>query len=260
MADQDSVAARIRREPPAFRVVAVRRIESLTPYMTRVTFHGDALEGLAVDLPAASVRLLLPSSATRDLVLPEWNGNEFLLADGKRPVIRTFTPRRVDSGRFEIDLDVVIHEGGAVSAWIGSAAPGDAAAISGPGRGYAVDPDTTSFVLAGDETAIPAISQLLEAVPPAAAVSVVIEIRHLQARMELPRDGDVHVDWVQRSSADAPGEALLAAIRRTTIEPGAKVWVAGEAASLHRIRRHLFDERGLQRSNVTARGYWKHGR
>jgi len=38
------------------------------------------------------------------------------------------------------------------------------------------------------------------------------------------------------------------------------VWVAGEAAAVQRLRSHLFDERGRQRSTVTARGYWKHGR
>jgi len=35
------------------------------------------------------------------------------------------------------------------------------------------------------------------------------------------------------------------------------VWVAGEAAAVHRIRRHLFDERGLPRRQATIRGYWK---
>jgi NADPH-dependent ferric siderophore reductase len=206
------------------------------------------------------VRLLLPSPGSSELVIPEWNGNEFLLTGGQRPIIRTFTPRRVDSKRLELDLDIVIHDGGAVSSWIGGAGLGDAAAISGPGRGYTVEPGATSFVLAGDETAIPAISQILEALPPAAAVSVVVEVRHPQARLELPHHVGATIDWVERPSGTAPGDALIAAIERTQIDVGAKVWVAGEAAALHKIRRHLFDVRGLARADVTARGYWKHGR
>jgi len=39
-----------------------------------------------------------------------------------------------------------------------------------------------------------------------------------------------------------------------------KVWVAGEAAAVQRIRRHLFEERGLTRLSVHVRGYWKTGR
>ena len=36
--------------------------------------------------------------------------------------------------------------------------------------------------------------------------------------------------------------------------------MAGEAAAVQRIRKHLFDERDLPRSHCTVRGYWKHGR
>ena len=35
--------------------------------------------------------------------MPAWNGNEFLLPDGRRPAIRTFTPRRVDPDALELD-------------------------------------------------------------------------------------------------------------------------------------------------------------
>ena len=129
--------------------------------MRRVTLAGPELEGLTVEQPAASVRLLLPSAADRELVVPSWNGNEFLLADGRRPVIRTFTPRRLDREALELDLDVVLHGQGAAAEWAEAVEPGDAAAISGPGRGYVVDRDAPAFLLAGDETAIPAISQLL---------------------------------------------------------------------------------------------------
>src|SRR5437588_10054614 len=91
-----SPATRARREPPPFRRVAVRRVEHSSRRLVRVTFAGPDLEGLTVEHPAASVRLLLPSPAGHELVMPSWNGNEFLLPDGRRPAIRPFTPRRVD--------------------------------------------------------------------------------------------------------------------------------------------------------------------
>ena len=52
---------RVRREPPPFRRVTVRRVDQLTFRMVRVTFAGSDLEGLTVEHPAASVRLLLPA-------------------------------------------------------------------------------------------------------------------------------------------------------------------------------------------------------
>src|SRR5207244_8343343 len=127
--------ARLRREPPPFRSVTVRGADRLGPRMVRVTFGGADLAGLIGEHPAASVRVLLPSPGTADLVIPSWNGNEFLLPDGRRPVIRTFTPLRVTAGPDELDLEIVIHGGGAASAWADAVAPGGVAAVSGPGRG-----------------------------------------------------------------------------------------------------------------------------
>jgi NADPH-dependent ferric siderophore reductase len=45
-----------------------------------------------------------------------------------------------------------------------------------------------------------------------------------------------------------------------TIDAGTRVWVAGEAAAVQRVRRHLFEERGIPRALTWVRGYWKHGR
>jgi NADPH-dependent ferric siderophore reductase len=253
-------AQRTRREPPPFRHVEVRRVERLTPRMLRVTFTGAELDRLTIELPAASVRLLLPPPGETRLVMPAWNGNEFLLPDGRRPTIRTLTPRRADHEAREVDLDIVVHDGGIVSAWAEAAEPGDPAAISGPGRGYVIDAGAGAFLLAGDETAIPAISQLLEALPAGSTVQVLIEVAHPDARLQLPAHAGAAVEWCDMAPGTAPGDALVAAVSRAEIADGARVWVAGEAAALQRIRRHLFAERGLTRAQAVVRGYWKQGR
>jgi NADPH-dependent ferric siderophore reductase len=229
--------------------------------MVRVTLAGDELAGLAVEQPAASVRMLLPSPGSDDLVVPHWNGNEFLLPDGRRPAIRTFTPWRVDPDELELDIGVVVHGGGVASEWAQSARPGDSAAISGPGRGYAVDHDARAFLVAGDETALPAISQVLEALPAEAAVQVRVELGHADGRLELPaRGGETGIEWCVVAPGAAPGEALGTAVRDAELTPDTRVWVAGEAAGVQRIRRHLFEERGIPRARTAVRGYWKHGR
>jgi NADPH-dependent ferric siderophore reductase len=228
--------------------------------MVRVTFSGAELGGLSVDRPAASVRLLLPSPGTTELVLPTWQGNEFLLAGGERPTIRTFTPRRADPGARELDLDIVVHGGGRASTWAQAAEPGAPAAVSGPGRGYTVDPGAPGFLLAGDETAIPAMSQLLEALPPDRPVQVLVEIADPVAEQPLPAHPAATVTWCLLAPGAAPGDAMVAAVRQTDLAPGTRVWGAGEAAAVQRIRRHLFEERGWPRSQATIRGYWKHGR
>jgi NADPH-dependent ferric siderophore reductase len=227
--------------------------------MSRVTLTGPDLRGLAVEEPAASVRLLLPSSEG-GLVMPSWNGNEFLLPDGRRPPIRTFTPRRSRPDAGELDLEIVVHGDGVASRWAQAAAPGDPAAVSGPGRGYTVDRDAPAFLLAGDETAFPAISQLLEALPRETPVQVRIEVSEPEARLPLPEHPGADVEWCDLAPGAPPGDALAAAVVGAALEPDAHVWVAGEAAAVQRIRRHLFKERGVPRAQASVRGYWKHGR
>jgi NADPH-dependent ferric siderophore reductase len=228
--------------------------------MIRVTFTGDELRGLEIDEPAASVRLLIPTPGDPQLEIPKWDGNEFLKADGTRPLIRTFTPRRLDTTALELDLDMVIHDGGAVSQWATAASRGARAAVSGPGRGYRPGRNAAAFVLAGDETAIPAISQLLEIIPPAAEVQVHVEIVAPEAQLPLPDHPAATVAWHLLPGNAAPGTALLLAIENAEFPAEAQFWCAGEAAAMHAIRNHLFNERGLARSQATVRGYWKAGR
>ncbi len=247
---------RTRREPPQFRRVLVRGVESLTPYMVRVTFGGEELNGFTVAQPAASLRLLLPTPGTPGLVMPTWDGNLFLLPDGERATIRTFTPQLSDPAN-ELSVDVVIHEAGAASNWVQHAQVDDPAAISGPGRGYAIDPAATGFVIAGDETAIPAIGQLLTAFPHDRQVRVIIEVRHLEARISLSDHPSASVDWLELPSGAAPGASLVEALSTVETEPDTRIWVAGEAGAMQRIRQHLFEERDLPRAAATVRGYWK---
>lgn len=227
--------------------------------MLRVVLGGDELDGFAIESPASSVRLLLPPEGHAELVMPTWTGNQFELPDGRRAPIRTFTPRYFDDERLELTLDIVLHDHGAATDWARGAQVGDEVAISGPGRSEELDPDAQSFLLAGDESAIPAIGQLLEAIDPDRPVDVHVEIAAPDGRVELPTHPSATVTWHLAEAGAPPGESVVAAVQQVEELPDA-VWVAGEAAAVQRVRKHLFDDRGRTRSSVTARGYWKLGR
>jgi len=235
-------------------------VAPVTPRLIRVTLAGPELDGLTVDQPAASVRLLVPAPGAEELVMPAWNGNEFLLPDGSRPPIRTLTPLRLDPAAHRLDVEIVVHEAGALSPWVQAARPGAEVALSGPGRGYPVDADATGFVVGGDESAIPAITQLLEVLPADKPVRVLIEVAAPDARLDLPKHPGATVDWYDLPGAAPPGDTLVAAATAADLPPGTRIWAAGEAAAMQRIRRHLLEERNLPRSDTWIRGYWKHGR
>ena len=238
----------------------MRTTEVVGPRLRRLTLGGSELVGFEIPLPGASVRLVVPSPGTDALELPGWTGNEFLLADGRRPALRTFTPLRVDAVAGTLDVEVVLHPTGVVSRWAAAATPGAPCAVSGPGRGYAVDEGAASFLLAGDETAIPAIGQLLQVIPPTIPVRVHVEVAAPEGRVDLAPHPRSVVTWHDLADPSDPGAALVAAVRGEVVGPDDRIWVAGEAASVQRIRRYLFEELGVPRPRATVRGYWKRGR
>ena len=227
--------------------------------MARVTLGGEELDGFVLTHPGASVRLLVPPEHT-DLHLPTWDGNVFLDADGKRAIIRTLTPRAFDLDSSTLDVDIVLHGSGPAARWASTVVAGAVTAVSGPGRGYEIAADATGFVLVGDESAIPAIGQLLEWMPSAIPVEAHVEVASRDAVLPLPARSTVAVHWRVLAEGDPPGETLVAAVESLTLADGWRLWAAGEAASMQRIRQHLFTERGIPRSLATVRGYWKHGR
>lgn len=227
--------------------------------MLRVVFGGDELDGFAIESPASSVRLLLPPQGADVIEMPTWTGNQFELANGDRAPIRTFTPRYFDATALELTLDFVLHDGGAATDWARAAQPGDEVAISGPGRAETLDTSAAALLLAGDESAIPAIGQLLESIDVDSTVEVHIEIGEASARFELPHHPGAEINWHEAVVGEAPGASMVRAVQAVDDLPDA-IWVAGEAAAVQRIRTHLFDDRNRSRRSVTARGYWKRGR
>jgi NADPH-dependent ferric siderophore reductase len=263
MADDDRLArlTRVRREPPPLRpVVVVERLE-LSPRLTRLTLQGDSLGDLVVDEPAASVRLLVPNRGTDDLVIPEWNGNEFLLPDGTRPALRTFTPLRVDNAAGRLDLEIVRHPGGAVSDWAERAEPGAPAAISGPGTGYAYPDAADHLIVLADETALPATRQLAAEAPASLSLAIHGEVISADAVVDVDLRASDSIEWHVTEPGATPGGRLVEVVRALDgIPDGTHLWAAGEASAMHAIRTHLFDTLGIERKRATVRGYWKPAR
>lgn len=218
---------------------------------------GDDLEDLAVADTAASVRLLLPRPGEPRPVIPDWNGNEFLMDDGTRPVIRTLTPLERPEGSRHLDVDVVLHNDSPLTEWARDAAAGTGAAVSGPGRGCAIDDGAAAYLVVGDESAIPAMRQVIAAIPSTIPVRVHVEIASADAETTLSSHARARVAWHVRSPQEDFGGPILDAVRTEDLVDGTVVWAAGEAAAMQRIRRHLADERRIPRTATTVRGYWK---
>jgi hypothetical protein len=117
------------------------------------------------------------------------------------------------------------------------------------------------MLVAGDETALPAIGRLLEEASAGLRIQAFIEVTEPAHQQELKTDADATITWLFRGDA-APGTStlLIDAVRATDWWPGeVYAWVSGETMSVKPLRRHLLEERGVQKENVEVTGYWRRG-
>lgn len=218
---------------PAYRPFAVRVVRAvrLSPHFTRVTFTGPELRWFGTDRLDQRVKLLFPAADGRlsdigaddpEAVLAgTWYARWRELPEAERSPLRTYTVRDVRPTAREVDVDMVVHEdGGPAARWALRAAPGDELLLVGPDArskdsGIGIDwaPGTaTELLLAGDETAAPAICSILESLPAGRAAHAFIEVPGAEDVLPLTVPAGAEVTWLARG--DRPrGEAVVAAVR-----------------------------------------------
>jgi NADPH-dependent ferric siderophore reductase len=247
-----------RRQPVRLWRVPVSRVERVTPRMARITVASPEL----VDFPGAgtdqNVMLYfypdgaeLPEPLTLESARAKWSQ--------LRPMTRTYTIRRHDPAAGEIDFDFVLHgEHGLAAGWAQRVQPGDRVIFVGPSPAYQPSPDVGSYLLAGDETALPAIAAILRVLPAEARVVVFVEVADAAEEQPLPTAANAEITWLHRA-----GDRLLleCAVRDADFPAqDTEAWIAGENAAVLAVRRHLLDVRGLPRHRVRPTTYWRHGR
>nr|MDT0660376.1 siderophore-interacting protein [Micromonospora sp. DSM 115978] len=300
-----------RTEAQPFRVFAVRvgRLRRLSPSFLRVTFTGPDLRDFADNGYDQRIKLILPlpdGGLDHLPTGPDWYQRWRDLPAQRRNPIRTYTVRAVRPGAAEADVDIVLHgDAGPASRWANRVAPGDRAALVGPdarfpglrgGIEFRPPAHAKTMLLAGDETAVPAICAILERLPPDTVGEALLEVPTAADALPVDAPPGVPVRWLARDGA-RPGGRLVPAVtdagRRLLGQParpgqevsevdvdagilwdvaagpdGAPlvdstelyVWLAGEAGVVRTLRRHLVTERGVDRRSVAFMGYWRIGR
>ncbi len=361
-----STVARVRRArtASAYRAfdVTVARVARLSPSFVRVTFVGPDLARLGRAGLDQRLKLALPTPDGTPAHASDFDGDDWFARWRSTPVehrnpIRTYTVRAIrgEGTATELDVDMVLHgtgpSAGPASRWAADLTPGTTAVLSGPdadwdgapvGLEWALPPGTRRVVLAGDETAAPAIAAICEQLAPGTDAEAYVEIPTPDDALDLTLAAGVRLTWLPRTPGlpargrELPGGTLVAehdgaplphgarlddAVRRamaarvdgcsvcavgrscglgharlpepvedvdvdTTIlwdtpavralagsagaadspaEPsgaadGCYAWIAGEAATVRDLRRHLVQDLGADRRWVAFMGYWRLGR
>ncbi|WP_371408814.1 siderophore-interacting protein [Micromonospora zamorensis] len=282
--------------------VTVRAVRRLSPSFLRVTFTGVDLDRFADNGYDQRIKLALPLPDQRGVDFPEgadWYAQWRALPEHRRNPIRTYTVRAVRPHLAEVDVDLVLHgDGGPATRWARRVGAGDQIAIVGPDSGYDGNHGGVEFrpsagsclLLAGDETAVPAISSICERLPLDTRGVVLLEVPDADDVLPLVAPPGVEVRWMPRGvdgygsrlvpAVAAAADQLLVPRESATRQPVPDVdvdteilwevpeevataplyaWLAGEAGVIRTLRRHLVAERGLDRRAVAFMGYWRLG-
>lgn len=240
------------------RTLEVLRAESLTPHMRRVVFGGESLRGFLSAAPDDHVKLFFPT-ADGTIVRPTLgpNGLEHDPGVAYSPM-RDYTPRHYDPQTNELTIDFVLHGDGPAAAWAAQAQPGQALGAGGPRGSMVVADDFDTYVMVGDETALPAIGRWLEELPDGVQARVFAEIPDRYDRQLIESRAELELTWLERNGTDAARSTLLEdALAAWTLPAGETFyWIAAESSRARTMRLALA-ERGVAKDCLKATGYWK---
>ncbi|SEE11017.1 siderophore-interacting protein [Ruania alba] len=223
----------VKDDRPAYRPFSARvqGMERLGPHIVRVTFTGPQLHWFGTDGDDQRIKIVLPEESTGQVsdigaddeetcLAGTWYEQWRALPEASRSPIRTYTVRAVRPQAAEIDVDMVAHgDAGPASRWLARARVGDWLVIAGPderssasagGRDW--HPGTAETVLlAGDETAAPAICAILEGLRPECRARAFIEIPEAADAIDVDLPAGAEITWLSRDDA-AHGDLLLPAV------------------------------------------------
>jgi NADPH-dependent ferric siderophore reductase len=291
----------------------VARVEARGGSFLRVTLAGDELADFHAAGLDQRVKLIFPHAETGLASFPrdgqDWYAGWRRQPSDERCPIRTYTVRAFRAAERELDIDFVVHgDSGPATRWARRAQAGDELLVVGPdARTLGPRDDTagdtiggvefcpgsaSTILLAGDETAAPAICSILEELPRSASGQAFIEVASAADAVAVDAPTGMTVTWLARDERGSRphGDALTVAVRAWTTEmvPAAHAtadaldrdaddavwevpsecvragdlyaWIAGEAGCVTGIRRFLVQDAGIDRRDVAFMGYWRTGR
>lgn len=251
-----SVAARPFPLHTGHATVLARR--AITPRMVRLTLAAEPFTAPGVEQPG-EILTLGWSREDEELVLPQ-DGWRF--PDGApEQHWRNFTVRASDPLAGTLDVDFFLHgEAGIAARWGLHARVGDIVGFAGPRLHWEPDPAATWSLLAADETGLPALQAIVEALPPGHRAIALAEVQDEQERNEASGPADVTWHWCLRGDAE-PGTStvVIDTLRDLALPDGpGQVWGGGEALVMRDVRRHVAAHVPQAASSMRVLGYWKH--
>ncbi|MBD1557630.1 siderophore-interacting protein [Vibrio sp. S9_S30] len=238
------------------------RKEYVSKNLLRVTVTGEDLAGFPEDQGGSHIKVFFPNRKSGILQLPYREGETIVWPEHK-PVPRAYSVRQYRANVNELDIDFVTHgvdsPGGG---WALKAKEGSQIGIVGPAGPDPLIQPADWHIFAGDLTAAPAISAILEALPSDTVGYAFIEIDDIEDKHIIEHPKGVSLEWILREPKGGHLQ-LSQAISRLTPVANTKTlsaFIAGENESVLACRKVLREDYKLTKKDMYAIPYWKRGK
>ncbi len=244
--------------PVNFQKLTLQDRRIIFPGMIRLTLNAERIASL---LDGLHVKLMRPPKGYIDD--PEWprvaDNGVTVWPNGESELhVRYYTLRDVRPEKNEVDIDVVQHAGGMIADWAEHANIGDQIGLMGPAGEPSLPNTDGPVLLAGDETALPAIARILEAAPAPMDGTVLIAFpEQADPYFYLPDTAmnviSVPSDQFKTKCTEITKELVASDLAYTY------AWFGGEAQTANEMRRLFKSDLKLGKGDQLSVAYWQEG-
>ncbi len=200
--------------------------------------------------------LMVPQACAPDEIGDGFTFNQLKsIPENRRPLAAYYTTRRRRPDDGEIDLWIHLHHDAGVAGWAATVQVGATIALWGPRIAYNPPEGTNHHLLVADETGVPAVAAIAEALPPDHPVTLIAEIEAPDQELPINVKSNVDVRWVHRSEGRASLSKTVVSLKLET--DGLYAFGAGESREISVIRRHLRRYHAMNADAVNMTGYWR---
>lgn len=256
---QETTAETAQQDRPVnFHIMRVEARSTPVDSMMRLRLSSNRSVA-ALGGPGIHVKLMRPANRDRAAAWPRSASNGLTIwpAEEDQLHVRYYTIRSVDPRTNTIDIDIVRHQHGALAAWAEKAEKGEEIGLMGPAGGESPE-GAGSVLLAGDQTALPALARFLEELETGVSGDVIGAARSLEELKAYLPTTDLTLHAV------APGEFEQKIVETARHCRAARLpefaWFAGEHGNAQAMRKVFKSEFKLRKGRQYAISYWRRGR
>lgn len=235
-----------------FRFATLTAREWLTDAYVRVRVQGDDLVGFTSPGSDDHMRLFFPGAPVSSV------------EELRESPSREYTP--FAWGEDWLDIEFAIHgaprDRGVAAEWAASAELGSVVGVGGPRGSMLIEGAPEGWLLAGDETAVPAIRRFAQSMAPDTVGLILVEVPDAAHELAVDAPAAVTVEYVHRGDrpgGEALGERLDALGAEDRPAGDVFAFIAAEQGIVKHGRALAIDRWGLDADRIVVKGYWKRG-